>query len=252
MLSYYSSLSAEVYDLDKPIGKSFGDVEFYRERLASNDGRILEPASGTGRLLVPLLEDGLHVDGFDSSAEMLDICRAHCKERGLHPKLFEADMQTFRIDVQYDAIILPAGTFQLLAGREQAIKALKNFRKHLAPGGRLLIDLYIPQGFEIDRPKTRTWQTKKGEVITLESKTVEVDWIKQYSVSHNRYEKWQGGKLIQTELERFPMRWYGVEEFKLLLGSQNFEDIIVSSNYEYGLYPKNAEHAVTFEAIAHN
>ena len=33
MLSYYSSLSAEVYDLDKPIGKSFGDVEFYRERI---------------------------------------------------------------------------------------------------------------------------------------------------------------------------------------------------------------------------
>src|SRR5699024_6975530 len=35
MLAYYNKLSSEVYDLDKYIGRSFGDLEFYRERLAS-------------------------------------------------------------------------------------------------------------------------------------------------------------------------------------------------------------------------
>ena len=73
MLNYYGKLSSEVYDIDKPIGHSFGDVEFYMDRLESCKGPILEPATGTGRILIPLLEKGLNVDGFDSSKDMLKI-----------------------------------------------------------------------------------------------------------------------------------------------------------------------------------
>lgn len=65
MLGYYSRLSSEIYDIDKPIGHSFGDIEFYMDRLKSVEGRILEPATGTGRILIPLLEKGFTVDGFD-------------------------------------------------------------------------------------------------------------------------------------------------------------------------------------------
>lgn len=35
MLSYYGRLSSEVYDMDKPIGHSFGDVEFYLSSLGA-------------------------------------------------------------------------------------------------------------------------------------------------------------------------------------------------------------------------
>jgi hypothetical protein len=45
-------LATEVYELDKPIGHSFGDVEYYLRRLAGISGRILEPAVGTGRILM--------------------------------------------------------------------------------------------------------------------------------------------------------------------------------------------------------
>ena len=51
MLGYYSKLSSEVYDLDKYIGHSFGDVEFYSDRLAWCKGNILEPGVGTGHSL---------------------------------------------------------------------------------------------------------------------------------------------------------------------------------------------------------
>lgn len=52
MFGYYSKLSLEVYDIDKYIGHSFGDVEFYKDRLKSCTGPILEPGVGTGRLLI--------------------------------------------------------------------------------------------------------------------------------------------------------------------------------------------------------
>jgi hypothetical protein len=73
--SSYGRLATEAYDMDKPIGHSFGDVEFYLERLKSCTGRDLEPAVGTGRVLIPLMEAGLEIEGTDNSPEMLTICR---------------------------------------------------------------------------------------------------------------------------------------------------------------------------------
>jgi len=52
----YGKLATLSYQLDKPIGSSFGDVEFYRDLLSGVTGEVLEPAVGTGRILIPLLE----------------------------------------------------------------------------------------------------------------------------------------------------------------------------------------------------
>jgi SAM-dependent methyltransferase len=88
----YGRLATEVYELDKPVGRSFGALEYYARQLAGVTGRILEPATGTGRVLIPLLEAGFAVEGLDTSPEMLAVCRQHCRDRGLDPVLREADM----------------------------------------------------------------------------------------------------------------------------------------------------------------
>lgn len=250
MLGYYSKLSTEVYGVDKPIGTSFGDVEFYLDRLAGINGRILEPATGTGRMLVPLLENNLNVDGFDSSPEMLEMCRKNCEERGLRPNLFEADMLTFSLGTEYEAIVVPAGTFLLLHEREASFKALKNFHQHLKPGGKLIMDLYLPTDNEVGNSTLRSWEIEDGEVITLETTTKEIDHINQFSVAHNRYERWNCGKLLDTELERFAMRWYGVEEFRTILENHGFRNIVISADYEYGKFPDSPQQSITFEAAA--
>lgn len=250
MLGYYNSLSSEVYDLDKPIGSSFGDIEYYIERLKKVDGRILEPAVGTGRLLVPLLKKGFQVDGFDVSLDMLEICRENCKKSGLSTTLFEAKMETFSLDAKYGAIVIPTGTFLLLHEREKSLQALQNFHHHLMDGGKLIVDLFLPGELEIGRPSIRKWDTENGDVITVESQIVEVDPIKQFRVSQARYEKWRSGKLIQTELERYPLRWYGVEEFRMILELAGFTDITISADYTFGTYPTRTGQSITFEAAA--
>lgn len=251
MFSYYSSLSSEVYDIDKYIGRSFGEVEFYSERLNSCTGPILEPGVGTGRILIPLLEKGLKVDGFDVSDEMLKICHRNCKKRGLNPRLFKGQMELFSSDVNYESIIVPTGTFLLLHRREDSIKALKNFHHHLSDSGRLILDIYLPTDLSMDKISTRAWEPRRGEMITLESKIVEVDYINQYTISHHRYERWENGNLVQTELEHFPLRWYGVEEFKLILEQLGFQDIVISADYKYGEYPTEGSQMITFEAVVH-
>jgi SAM-dependent methyltransferase len=247
--SSYGELAAEVYDLDKPLGHSFGDVEFYRDRLRSScSGRILEPAVGSGRVLIPLLEAGLKVDGIDNSPEMLAACRARCAQRGFDPALWEADMASFSSPERYEAIVVPAGSFLLLADRGASLAALKRFGEHLVPGGRLILDLELQTELRAGQASTRTWQTPTGELITLESKLVEVDLLKQYTVSHLKYEKWRDGVLVRTELQRFPLRWYGLEEFELVLRSLGYAEIVVSADYEYGRQPSDPEQTFTFEA----
>jgi hypothetical protein len=77
---------------------------------------------------------------------------------------------------------------------------------------------------------------------------VEVTFLEQYSVSHLRYKKWRDGELLRSELQRFAGRWYGFEEFKLVLKSLGFSEVVVSADYEYSKRPSSAEQTFTFEA----
>jgi ubiquinone/menaquinone biosynthesis C-methylase UbiE len=131
----YRGLAAECYDLwfgEEP----FWDQAFFYQRLCRNGGVALEIACGTGRLLVPLLRDGLSVEGVDASAEMLEICRHKATQVGVTPILYQQLMQDLELDRQYRSIFIPACSFQILAEREEAFEALRRFRIHLA----LLVD----------------------------------------------------------------------------------------------------------------
>lgn len=211
-------------------------------------GKILEAGCGSGRVLIPLIEAGLNVDGVDNSVEMLSSCRKRCEERGFSPNLFEGAMQDFKIERNYEAIIIPSGSFLLLESREESMKALYHFYKHLEPGGRLIIDTSLQTDFDTNKITTRTWNTANGEVITLEEKRIEVNFLEQRMVSLLKYEKWLDGDLLKTELQRFPLRWYGIEEFKMMLEKVGFKDIVISAEYQYGQGPTNAQQMLTYEA----
>lgn len=54
----YGTLATELYQLGQPVGRSFGAVEYYTRQPRTVTARILEPATGTGRILISLLETG--------------------------------------------------------------------------------------------------------------------------------------------------------------------------------------------------
>jgi SAM-dependent methyltransferase len=250
--SYYGELCTEVYDLTKKIGQSFGgDIEYYRDKLKNCKGLILEAMVGSGRVIIPLLESGLNVEGVDYSHEMLESCRQHCNEFELKPKLYESNLQDLSLPNKYEAIIIPGGSFLLIEKREESIKALKRLYEHLEPGGKLILDLFLPDiNFEVGKIlRTSTFPLPNGDTITLEDKLVEVDFFNQYKVSHLKYEKWRKGNLIQTELQHFALRWYGVEEFKLVLESIGFSKVIVSDGFNYGNQPTSSTQKFVYEAV---
>ncbi|GGD49673.1 class I SAM-dependent methyltransferase [Paenibacillus nasutitermitis] len=254
--SYYGELCTEVYDHTKKIGQSIdGDIDYYRNELKHTKGRILEAMAGSGRVLIPLLESGLTVDGVDYSPEMLASCRRRCDERGLSCQLYEADLQALSLPQKYEAIIIPGGSFLLIEQREAALIVLEKLYEHLEPGGRLILDLFLPDH------NTRTAEVGKyegvathhlpgGDIITMESKCVEADlFFHQYKVSYLKYEKWRKGKLIQSELQRVAIRWYGLEEFKFILQSIGFQQVTISADFENGKKPTHGNQKFVFQGI---
>ncbi len=250
--SYYGELCTEVYDFTKEAGHSInGDVAFYTNKLKQCKGKVLEAMVGSGRMYVPLLEAGIQAEGTDSSAAMLASCTKRCEDRNLSPVLYEMNLQELQLPYQYEAIIIPAGSFLLIENREQSIEALKRLYAHLEPGGKLIMDIFLPDrefkpgAFE----GTNSYHMPSGDLITMETKLAEVNLLHQYKVSHLKYEKWRNGELLQTELQYFALRWYGIEEFKLLLESIGFTDVLVYVDFDENKEPAHEEHTFVFEAV---
>ena len=77
----YDGLVAEAYDVWLPPDGSYDDRDLFRDLIRAGDGPALELGCGNGRLLVGYLADGLDVEGVDSAADMLAICRASRRAR---------------------------------------------------------------------------------------------------------------------------------------------------------------------------
>lgn len=244
----YGAMCAEVYDLDKPPG-SLPDVDFYLDRLSTVSGPILEAGVGTGRLLVPLLEAGLEAEGFDRSGDMLAACARNCIVRGLSPVLRQARFQDFAYDRSFAAILVPVGTFCLIDDFGEALAVLRRFFDHLAPGGRLMIDL-LPLGYLAnERPDIRTWTTPGGDLLRIEGRAVEIDLLRQRRVTHDRYERWRDGRLVESELEVMAFRLWGLKEFEMALAAAGFVQISVGADHQAGKRPGRSSRILNFEAL---
>lgn len=65
---------------------------------------------------------------------------------------------------------------------------------------------------------------------------------------HLRYEHWRDSRLLETELELFTLRWWGVAEFELALKAVGFGAVTVSGNYHHARPPRHGDRVITFEA----
>jgi SAM-dependent methyltransferase len=240
------ALATEVYELDKPVGQPFADVGYYTGLLADVCGPILDPATGTGRFLIPLLEAGHEVEGLDSSPHMLGRCRQHCRDRGLDPVLREYDMTVFVQLAAYEAVIVPAGSIALLAGREATLQALTCFRDSLVPGGRLCVD--VPMRSLTATPATMRLWRREPYTWTLQTMHVEYDPAVNQTTRFLRYDKWHEASLRATELQIFRRQHWSGREFADLLTEAGFIITLVTADYEDTRMASEASGVWTYQA----
>jgi len=239
-----------VYELTKPVGGKYSDVPYFIQHLSKIGGRILEGMVGTGRLLVPLLESGLHVEGIDTSPDMLAACKQNCAARGLNPVLYQGSVENLNVSGKFSAIVVTLGSFMLLGSRTAAIAALQGFSRHLEPNGQIFIDLELPVGsFKTENTVKQRKPIKclDDSMIVMQTSSW-IDWMEQIEHTLIRHEKWKGGKLIDTELQHLPLHWFGREEFIMCLREHGYSDITLCANYTDGLEPGSYNDQLCFSA----
>jgi SAM-dependent methyltransferase len=124
------------------------DVSFYVDAVTRYEGPVLEAACGTGRVLIPSLRAGAEVVGFDICQPRLAICRQKIESeppevRG-RATVRSGDMRTADFGSDFGLVTIPFRGFQDLVTVEDERAALLNMRRHLRPGGRLVLDVFNP------------------------------------------------------------------------------------------------------------
>ena len=120
-----------------------GEIEFYRSLAAdatSKGQAVMEVACGTGRVAIPLARAGARVTALDLSPLMLDVAREKSRSTP-NIRWIEGDMRSFDLGEPFGLIIIPGHSFQNLLTPEDQLATLRSIRRHLLPGGILVVHL---------------------------------------------------------------------------------------------------------------
>lgn len=113
----------------------------YLFRLAEG-GPVLEFAIGTGRIGIPLVERGLAVTGIELSNAMIAQLRRKVDERAL--PVVVGDMARTTVAAEFALVVLVFNSISNLRTQEEQVECFRNAARHLRPGGRFVIELWVP------------------------------------------------------------------------------------------------------------
>lgn len=136
----YDADEAEMFDPDV-----LGPTLDVLQRLADG-GPVLELAVGTGRVAIPLAERGLSVGGIELSAPMVEVL--HRKRTDLPVTIGDMATATAPSSVaapgSFALVYLVFNTLGNLRTQDEQVACFLNAARHLAPGGRFVIEQFVP------------------------------------------------------------------------------------------------------------
>jgi SAM-dependent methyltransferase len=135
---------ADAYDADSP-------EMFEPELLAATadflaaearGGRALEFGIGTGRIALPLSVRGVPVHGIDISAEMIDRLRRKPGAPAIETTV--GDFAETTVDGAFSLVYVVFNSIANLLEQSEWVQAFRNAARHLRPGGRFVMELWVP------------------------------------------------------------------------------------------------------------
>ena len=208
----------DIYD-SVPVYVNRRDVQFYVEEARSAGGSVLEVGCGTGRILLPIARSGPTVDGMDSSPQMLKRCeeklRAESEAVRGRVTLHNGDARSFDLGRRFELVIAPFRVVQHLTTIEDQLGFLDSVARHLAPGGRLVFDVFNPHFAKLasadgkEHEDTPDTPLKDGRSFRRAFRVSRVRWIDQVSeVELIYYVSSTPGGTVQRYVHAFDMRWF--------------------------------------------
>jgi SAM-dependent methyltransferase len=148
----------EIYSFKDYVGEANRVKELVAER-APQAHTLLDVACGTGTHLQHL-QDRFEVSGVDLDSNLLSLARHRLPTGHFH----HADMATFDLHQEFDVVQCLFSSIGYMESRESLFLAVRNFAKHTASGGLILVEPWLypdayknghVHGLFVDKPELK-------------------------------------------------------------------------------------------------
>lgn len=226
----YEPFLADTYDHIPPY-VARPDKDFYVECARAAKGKTLELGCGTGRILIPTAAAGCDIVGLELSPHMLAKCeqklRNQPREVQARVRLVQGNMTGFELGETFSLITAPFRSFQHLLTGEQQLACLGCVHRHLAAGGRFILDVFqvdlrwmkvMEEEFE-DFPETTL---PDGRRLRRTVRTAGVHWAEQYNDVELIYYVTHPDGRQERVVQALPLRYFFRYEVEHLLARCGF------------------------------
>ncbi|SEJ48827.1 Methyltransferase domain-containing protein [Arthrobacter sp. yr096] len=145
----------------------------------AGDGAAIEFAIGTGRVAIPLAEAGVQVSGIELSHAMIARLREKVDEDRI--PVVQGDMSRVRAEGSFTLAFLVFNTIANLLTQDEQVRCFENAASHLTPGGRFVVELWVPQLRSLPPGHGGTVEVSQPGYLLVDT----YDVLRQHVVSHH-------------------------------------------------------------------
>jgi SAM-dependent methyltransferase len=168
--STYGDKIADVYDfMYAAIDQAMIDTLVF----LSGKTKALELGIGTGRVALPLFHNGVKIQGIDSSRSM--VAKMRRKPDGKKIPVQFGDFADFDYQERFGLIFIVFNTFFGLQTQEDQINCFRCVSKVLRPGGKFVIEAFVPDTNRFDRGQTLRTISVTDDLVRLECSSHDVN-----------------------------------------------------------------------------
>ncbi len=213
MKSGYEGLEARWHDLFWEAEEAASELPLLEDFLGETQGRALYLGSGSGRLLGPLVEGGHELVGLEISDEMRELSQ----ERFPKAEVIAGSWQEHA--GRYEAIVIPAFTFQLFGDPQRQLQRLRE------QTSRLYLTLFFPWAELSGDLPSRKWYFDRsiilptGETGELQSQHKINERSGSLVRKHRYVMKGKDGEVLKTQETVQKMRFFSDRALKKLFQS---------------------------------
>ncbi len=226
----------EYYDLQN--NSIVDDIPFFLKQIKKYGDPVLELACGTGRITMPIAEEGIDISGLDIIKNMLSYAESKAKAKNIDIEWIEADCRDFNIDKKFSIIFFPFNSIAHIHDIKSIEACFSCVRKHLKHNGKFIIDIFNPSMDRLSRDSSVLYPVASlYDAYNKETITITENNIYDADTQINRI-KWYYKKDDQTDeiVNELNMRIYYPQEIDALLKYNGFTIEKKFGNYDESLF----------------
>lgn len=208
-----------IYDADTKSEAAFLEEAFNRHAGAGDrTKRMLEPACGSGRLVVEMARRGWKVSGFDANERCLAFARRRLAQQGLSARLWHGRMQDFAVSGggRFELVHCLINTFRYLLSEGEARSFLQRVAGCLAPGGIFILGLHLTD-YGRSRCEHERWvRSRRGVEVVCNTRTWPANRRRRIERLRTRLAVRHRGELLRQETN-WEYRTYDAVQLKRTL-----------------------------------